>query len=213
MTFGLLLAGRHAAVLRMSVQNVNDLLRLAEYIAGQIGAYYGFLTAVIVLGGLALAGERLMPSMRSTVWGPVALVVLLPLAALNAVQVNLRPIRADIIYKQADPWDRSGQWGAAVPHYQRAVQLAPHEDFYYLYLGRALLEAASATTDTGPAGGDPAGDGAGAYAGAGAEPAPTPTTRPTWPGCTSAGPTFLPDRRSGRHSWPWPPGTTKPPPR
>ncbi len=148
MTFGLLLAGRHAAVLRMSVQNVNDLLRLAEYIAGQIGAYYGFLTAVIVLGGLALAGERLMPSMRSTVWGPVALVVLLPLAALNAVQVNLRPIRADIIYKQADPWDRSGQWGAAVPHYQRAVQLAPHEDFYHLYLGRALLEAASATTDT-----------------------------------------------------------------
>ncbi len=36
----------------------------------------------------------------------------------------------------------------AVPHYQRAVQLAPHEDFYYLYLGRALLEAATVTTDT-----------------------------------------------------------------
>ncbi len=148
MTFGLLLAGRHAAVLRMTVQNVNDLLRLAEYIAGQIGAYYGFLAWVILLGGLALAGERRMPKAWGTVWGPMALVVLLPLAVFSAVQANLRPIRADIIYKQADPWDRSGQWGAAVPHYQRAVQLAPHEDFYYLYLGRALLEAATTTTDT-----------------------------------------------------------------
>ncbi|MFN3762534.1 MAG: tetratricopeptide repeat protein, partial [Anaerolineae bacterium] len=148
MTFGLLLAGRHAAVLRMTVQNVNDLLRLAEYIAGQIGAYYGFLAVVILLGGLALSGERLMPREWGTAWGPVALAVLLPLAVIGAVQANLRPIRADIIYKQADPWDRSGQWGAAVPHYQRAVQLAPHEDFYYLYLGRALLEAATTTNDT-----------------------------------------------------------------
>ncbi len=148
MTFGLLLAGRHAAVLRMTVQNVNDLLRIAEYIAGQIGAYYGFLAVVIVLGGLALAGERLMPKEWGTAWGVVALAVLLPLAVLSAVQANLRPIRADIIYKQADPWDRSGQWGAAVPHYQRAIQLAPREDFYFLYLGRALLEAASVTTDT-----------------------------------------------------------------
>lgn len=148
LTFGLLLAGRHAALLRLTVQSVNDLLRLAETIAGQIGAYYGFLAAVILLGGLALAGERWMPKRWGTAWGPLALAALLPLAAFGAVQANLRPIRADIIYKQADPWDRSGQWGAAVPHYQRAVQLAPHEDFYYLYLGRALLEAASATTDT-----------------------------------------------------------------
>ncbi len=148
LTFGLLLAGRHAAVLRMSVQNVNDLLRLAESIAGQIGAYYGFLGVVMLLGGLALAGERRMPGAWGTAWGPLALAVLLPLALLSAVQANLRPIRADIIYKQADPWDRSGQWGAAVPHYQRAVQLAPHEDFYHLYLGRALLEAATVTSDT-----------------------------------------------------------------
>lgn len=147
LTFGLLLAGRHAAVLRMTVQNVNDLLRLAEHIAGQIEAYYGFLATVILLGGLALSGERWMPKRWSTAWGPVALVILLPLAVLSALQANLRPIRADIIYKQADPWDRQGQWAAAVPHYQRAVQLAPREDFYYLYLGRALLEAASGTTD------------------------------------------------------------------
>ncbi|MCS7283554.1 MAG: tetratricopeptide repeat protein [Anaerolineae bacterium] len=148
LTFGLVLAGRHAAVQRMTVQSVQDLLRLAEFISHQISLYYGFLGVVILLGGLALAGERLMSRRWGTSWGALALVVLVPLAILSALQTNLRPIRADIIYKQADPWDRAGQWGAAVPHYQRAAQLAPQEDFYYLYWGRALLEAATATTDT-----------------------------------------------------------------
>lgn len=147
LTFGLALAGRHAAVQRMTVQSVQDLLRLAEFISHQISAYYGFLGVVMLLGGLALAGERWMPRRWGTSWGTLALVVLVPLAVLSALQTNLRPVRADIVYKQADPWDRSGQWGAAVPHYQRAAQLAPREDFYYLYWGRALLEAATVTTD------------------------------------------------------------------
>lgn len=145
--FGLILAGRHAHVLRMTAQNVSGLMRLTEYIAGQIGAYYGFLAVVILLGGLALAGERVVSKKWGTWWGALALIVLLPLSVVSALQVNLRPIRADIIYKQADPWDRQGQWGVAVPHYQRAIQLAPHEDFYHLYLGRALLEYAKTVTD------------------------------------------------------------------
>ncbi len=146
-TFGLILAGRHARVLQMTVQNVSDLMRLAEHIAGQIGAYYGFLAVVIFLGGLALAGERVMPRNWGTGRGALVLAVLLPLSVVSALQANLRPIRADIIYKQGLPWDEQGQWGAAVPHYQRAVQLAPHEDYYYLYLGRALLEYAKTVTD------------------------------------------------------------------
>jgi tetratricopeptide (TPR) repeat protein len=69
--------------------------------------------------------------------------VALFLAPILSYQYNLRPIRADIVYKQADPWDRAGQWHAAVPHYEKAIELAPREDFYYLYLGRAFLEYSS----------------------------------------------------------------------
>ncbi|HIP88302.1 MAG TPA: tetratricopeptide repeat protein, partial [Anaerolineales bacterium] len=69
------------------------------------------------------------------------------LAPVFAVSFNLQPIRADIVYKQADPWDRQGQFAVAIPHYQRAIELAPKEDFYYLYLGRALLEYASSLED------------------------------------------------------------------
>jgi len=62
---------------------------------------------------------------------------------------NLNPIRADIVYKQADPWDRQGQWDVSIAHYKHAIDLVPAEDFYYLWLGRAFLEkskSANATT-------------------------------------------------------------------
>jgi tetratricopeptide (TPR) repeat protein len=39
-------------------------------------------------------------------------------------------------------------WDVAIEHYRKAIQLAPNEDFYYLWLGRALLEKAKATQDT-----------------------------------------------------------------
>jgi tetratricopeptide (TPR) repeat protein len=63
------------------------------------------------------------------------------------VVTNLHPIQADIIYKQANPYERQGQWLLATKHYQRAIDLAPREDFYYLYLGRAYLEHAKTLED------------------------------------------------------------------
>jgi len=211
--FGLALAERHASMTRRSVQSVEDVLDIAEFVADQIVVYYVFLFSVVLLGGLALAGERAPGKKWATVPGGLTLLVallswlaydltrgslplpgslllsavvgvslaalgggltylLFPsvgnrfagigwrrwLGALSAASIlfsvpimihafNLRPIRADIIYKQADPWDRQRQYAVAIPHYQRAIDLAPREDFYYLYLGRALLEYASSLQD------------------------------------------------------------------
>jgi tetratricopeptide (TPR) repeat protein len=61
---------------------------------------------------------------------------------------NLDPIRADIIYKQADPYDKQGQWDVSIAHYKHAIELAPNEDFYYLWLGRAYLEKSSSANVT-----------------------------------------------------------------
>jgi tetratricopeptide (TPR) repeat protein len=69
------------------------------------------------------------------------------LAGAIAVVTNLLPIQADTVYKQADPYDRQAQWDVAIEHYRHAIELAPKEDFYYLYLGRAYLEYASAIED------------------------------------------------------------------
>lgn len=212
--FGLALAGRHASIVRTAVQTIDDVLRVAEFVAGQIGAYYAYLFGVILLGGLALAVERagaarwatpagvlsllvgLASSVAYAAWSedaPTAGAILLSAALGTAVGVllgwlvslllapgskaqiarvhwrqwvasllaglvlflvpilvvrfNLQPIQADIVYKQGDPWDRQRQYAVAISHYQRAIELAPQEDFYYLYLGRALLEYAAALED------------------------------------------------------------------
>ncbi|MGD1993851.1 MAG: tetratricopeptide repeat protein, partial [Anaerolineae bacterium] len=214
--FGLAMATKHANVASMEVQTVNDVLYMADRVAGQINSYYFFLIVIILLGGAALAGERILPRRWATPVGPLALAavvigwivlslmvaattdpliqpsalavsflvglglaafiglmayllapalktstadagwawlgaaaaaIVLFLAPAFAYQYNLLTIRADIVYKQADPWDKDRQWQVAVPHYEKAIELVPREDFYYLYLGRAYLEYASSLED------------------------------------------------------------------
>jgi tetratricopeptide (TPR) repeat protein len=81
-------------------------------------------------------------------WGLIALVLVLPATYLWINFANLNPIRADIVYKQADPWDRQSQWDASIVHFKYALELTPNEDFYYLWLGRAYLEKAKSTSAT-----------------------------------------------------------------
>lgn len=213
--FGLVLAGRHARLLAMPVQSAADALGVAEYLAGQISAYYVFLVLILLLGGLALAGEQGLPhrwitpasglvlvagclswsvaligqatgtwTPRSTVgigaavavgcgllgllsarlipslqqyfrplagkgaWvGTLAAGLVIFLTPPLALRLNLNPIQADIIYKQGMSWEPQGQWAIAAQHYERAIEKARNEDFYYLYLGRALLEYASLVED------------------------------------------------------------------
>jgi tetratricopeptide (TPR) repeat protein len=61
---------------------------------------------------------------------------------------NLQVIQADIAFKLADSFTSNGQWPVAIAIYDRANELAPAEDYYYLFLGRAYLEEARTITDT-----------------------------------------------------------------
>jgi tetratricopeptide (TPR) repeat protein len=59
-----------------------------------------------------------------------------------AAYTNLRVIQADIAFKTGDLFARPDSWPAAIRIYDRARDLAPNEDYYYLFLGRAYLEYA-----------------------------------------------------------------------
>ncbi len=78
----------------------------------------------------------------ATTLGVVGAVILGGVVILLAATTNLRVIQADIVFKLAEPFTRSGQWPVAIAIYDRANQLAPNEDYYYLFLGRAYLENA-----------------------------------------------------------------------
>jgi tetratricopeptide (TPR) repeat protein len=144
----LVLAGSQASMVNVQAQTLEDVIEIADRVAGLLASYYWFIVFVLVAGGAALLLEpRRQPRQVAYPWGAIALVVLAVLAGAIVVVTNLLPIQADIVYKQADPYDRQSQWPIAVEHYRHAIELAPKEDFYYLYLGRAYLEYASSLED------------------------------------------------------------------
>ena len=87
----------------------------------------------------------------------IALFALFIVAIFAINRTNLRVIQADMVYKRAEPFERAANsappdqrpslYDQAIAIYEHAVELAPTEDFYYLFLGRAYLEASSAQTD------------------------------------------------------------------
>ena len=122
-------------------------------VVNTISVYYAFVFAIM----LALAAVLVFLFRRRTIpwrWagklGDVALVgsvVALPvLAVVLSFTTNVRIVSADIWYKQGLSSERLGQWDAAIPLYQEATNLAESEDFYYLFLGRALLEKGNAAS-------------------------------------------------------------------
>jgi tetratricopeptide (TPR) repeat protein len=145
--FALVLASRHAAMVQVQPQTLDGVLEIADRIAGTLTAYYGFIVFALLSGGAVL----LLGTRRHTKGigqlSVIAMVVLVVLVGAASVMTNLQPIQADIIYKQANPYERQGQWLVAIEHYKHALELAPQEDFYYLYLGRAYLEYAKTLQD------------------------------------------------------------------
>lgn len=146
--FALVLVGNHIATVALSIRSLSDLRPMADRVTSNLVSYYGFIVFVLIAGGVVLLLGTRLPRSGAQLWGMIALVVLAVLVGITVVKTNLRPIQADIIYKQADQWERSGQWPAAIEIYRYALELAPHEDFYYLYLGRALLEYARNVGDS-----------------------------------------------------------------
>ena len=141
--YTLIHAGLLAALIARAPQTVEDVLRLAEGVAGLFDGLVLFLFVVLVLLVFLISREELEAGDPSTGLGLLMAPPAWIAVAILVWAVNLNPIRADAIYKQGDPWDKQGQWEVAILLYRRAIEYAPREDFYHLWLGRALLEKAS----------------------------------------------------------------------
>jgi tetratricopeptide (TPR) repeat protein len=121
----------HAAQL-ISVTKAQDLM--FSYLAAGMVAWVG-LGAVLYL-------TQSRPT--KAVQGAWTLIVLLPLALslLLIINANISPVRADVLYKQGLKYDGASSWDEAIYYYRESIKLAPKEDYYYLFWGRALMERA-----------------------------------------------------------------------
>ena len=132
-----------------TIETIEEVVAIAEGFAGLLTSYYGFIFFVLLAGGAALLlGTRRLPRQTAQPWGGVALVVSIVLASAIIVTTNLHPIQADIVYKYGNPYERPEQRSIAIAHYERAIDLAPKEDQYYLFLAMPYLEYAASFEDT-----------------------------------------------------------------
>ncbi len=112
---------------------------------------YFYIWAGVLMIALTIAlflSERELPLPR---WQGIAVGWAYPFLVAAAVVVvgatNLNVVIADIHYKTGDAYDKAGRWEGSIPAYQRALNLAPSQDFYYLFLGRAFMELAKRVPD------------------------------------------------------------------
>jgi tetratricopeptide (TPR) repeat protein len=110
-----------------------------------------FDSVLLLLGfGLAAAIEWADPRPRSDrafgrspILSLAAGAVATAAVLLIVLNINIRTLQADTYYKQGLAYEDTGGWESAVTLYREAVRLQPAEDFYYLFLGRALLSYAN----------------------------------------------------------------------
>ena len=158
--FGTFIAGRLVDFITTQQNTVGGILGIADQLGAFPAYIYLLIISVMVAGAFFLVREEPVMPAKSMSAGGVTTLMVGAIAVPIAVNFsNLQPIAADIVYKQANPWDQQGArelipntgiqgWDLAIEHYRRAIDLSRNEDFYYLWLGRALLEKAKSTPIT-----------------------------------------------------------------
>ncbi len=112
--------------------------------------YITMFLVLFALAGALFAEARPLPARA---WGESGWlfaglgVGLLAGALILAVVVNLSIIRADTYYKQGKAAESYQRYDVSITYYQQAIQLASDQDFYYLFLGRVILERAQGLSD------------------------------------------------------------------
>lgn len=126
-------------------QNQNDVISQVNNIGSLLTKYYIYIFLVIIFLGFLLPDDWPTRSVSTSYLGAVATPIALIVTFIIIFLSNLLVIHADITFKMAEPFTKSGQWQVATFLYKRALELAPKEDHYYLFLGRSYLETAKIT--------------------------------------------------------------------
>ncbi len=140
--------GTLAGMARFSAASLEDVLTQVGRFEGLIAQFYVYVFLVVFSLGVFMVAhhEVRVASVSPLRSGATALLCGLVLISL-VTTTNLRVVQADVVFKLTEPFSRTGQWPLAIQIYNHANELAPSEDYYYLFLGRAYLEQARTLSD------------------------------------------------------------------
>lgn len=138
-----------AAITASQVTNITEVI-------GRVGSYEGLLSIFYIwlfigFGLLALVKYFIdlpkTPSANGSWIALLSLLIGILLWGFVVNQSNVRVIKADIDFKLAEPFAKEGTWPVSIEIYKHGIGLAPREDYYYLFLGRAYLEQGKSIED------------------------------------------------------------------
>lgn len=140
-------AGGLVAIARSSANDIDGLLDNVGLFEALLSRYYVYYFGLVF--GLAFFLPDKWPARTvSTTWvGALALPAMFALVVYLGVLTNLRVIHADIAFKVADSFSNQGSYPAAIAIYDHAIDLAPSEDYYFLFLGKSYLDYGRALED------------------------------------------------------------------
>ena len=149
--FGGIIAALQAQLTQTPVRTVEDVVGVGVQLAGILGYYYSFIFVILIAMAWVLLRETPLPQPAGEPWSWALLLIALPLVGFLLIgPYSYDLVRADIIFKQglgfansANPTDVQ----VGIAHYEKALALAPREDYYFLFLGKALLEYAQAPAE------------------------------------------------------------------
>jgi len=149
--YGNTLAARQAALSNSPIASVLDIVALGKRLSSTLGLYYGLMYLIWLSLGWVLSFEA--PERPKRLASSPALLVL-AVGAVSGVLIvqsgSYNLIRADILFKQGKVYAEQrdvNQHIVGIAHYEAALDLAPREDYYYLFLGKASLELAQSHPD------------------------------------------------------------------
>ena len=135
-----------ASVANFQPKNIQELATLLTMANTMLSRFVWWIIILITVMAITLTTEWHSRYFKSNAqWIVAPLTFALAIAA--SFFFNIMAIQADMSYKVAQPMDQQRRWDVAIPIYQQAIALAPQQDQYYLYLGRAYLESSTQTAD------------------------------------------------------------------
>ncbi len=150
LVFGGIIAGVQAQLVQVVTQSIADIVAVGVQLANILGYYYAliFMLALVIAWLLSRETPASQGSGSSWSWG-LLLGGLLLVGFLLIGPYCYDLIRADILYKQGLSFASSSEltkMQIGIAHYEKAMELAPQEDYYLLFLGKALLSYAQSSS-------------------------------------------------------------------
>ncbi len=145
--YGTWLSGSLARIAKMAPRDIQGVITQTGNLEGLLTQFYAYLILLLLVLGIFLSEKSYTRSGKGNILTSLFAVVGFILIIWLSIHTNLHIIQADIAFKMAEPFANSQQWAVANTIYRRAIELSPDEDYYYLFLGRGLLEEAKMIND------------------------------------------------------------------